>query len=233
MPPRRSKGPSVEGIQDKVVEFITSFAKGEADDYLAVFKGALGPWLKLFALNAAPRIKGMMAQGYPCEASNERQGQRYPCDQVSAVQCAACGRKTCIHHSFVTWKGDAICWHCASHTVVQMSLKTPPGQPPGWQRPNVPPPGGHDVPPRGGRPPSDPNHRRMQEEVDRSLALLGLNRSASWDDVNKAFRSYVQRNHPDRVPEEQRAVAQEQFKQVNAAFNFLKEVGWGGQKAAS
>jgi len=218
MPPRRyKKSNPIDGILEKGAEMLKNFAAGEADDYVSAFKGALAPWLKAFALNAAPRIKAAVSQGLLCEAHNEQNGRRYPCSHSSAVQCAACGRKTCMYHSFVTWKGDAICWHCASHTVMQMSMG---GAPPAWNNPR-----GHDVPPRSHAPgPRD-------EDVDKALAILGLTRAATWEQVNDAFRSYVRRNHPDRVPESDRAVAQEQFKQVNAAFNLLKDMGWG-QRAA-
>lgn len=219
MPPRRykTKGSPIDELIGKGAEIFKNFAKSEADEYISAFKGALAPWLKAFALNAAPRVKSMIAHGLSCDAHNEKDGVRYPCSHIAAVQCAACGRKTCMYHSFVTWKGDAICWHCASHTVMQMNV--------GEQHPSWQPPRGHGVPPR------QPRDEQRSSDVDKALAILGLTRSATWEQVNEAFRSYVKRNHPDKVPEQERAVAQEQFKQVNAAFNLLREVGWGRSAA--
>lgn len=48
---------------------------------------------------------------------------------------------------------------------------------------------------------------------------LGLNRSASQDDVRKAFRKLAKEFHPDKNPGDARA--EERFKRVSAAFDIL------------
>lgn len=231
MPPRRNRGPAATSdIPGKILDFVSSFAKGEANDYLEVFQGVMAPWLKALALHGVPRFKAMAARGISCEASNERDGQRYACALPGVADCAACGRKSCLHHAFITWKGDALCWHCASHTVVQMSMNPPqrPEAEGGWRRPNVPPPGGHGVPPQ------DEKRRQVELEVIRCLQLLGLPRSATASDLEAAFKSYVKRNHPDKVQDpRERELAEQQFKQVSAAYTFLKGVGFGQEARAS
>ena len=56
--------------------------------------------------------------------------------------------------------------------------------------------------------------------------LLGVGRTASADDIKKAFRKLAMKHHPDRVahlgPELQRA-ATEKFQRVNAAYSAIKK----------
>lgn len=229
-----------ERLGGKAMDFVANLAKSEADQYLAAFSGIAAPWLKQFALHALPHLKAAASRQHPCEAATvvPGSGTAQACDQVAAVQCAACARPTCIFHAFLTWKGDALCWQCASHTVQTMAFgprpEAPPraDAPPAWQRPNVPPPGqgqrtGHGVPPQDAA-----KKAKLEAEIDRSLALLGLERTATWEQVNEAFRQYTKRNHPDRVPQDQRSVAEAQFKQVSAAHSFLQGIGWGRSSAA-
>jgi DnaJ-class molecular chaperone len=70
--------------------------------------------------------------------------------------------------------------------------------------------------------------------VIRCLQLLGLPRSATASDLEAAFKSYVKRNHPDKVQDaRERELAEQQFKQVSAAYTFLKGVGFGQEARAS
>lgn len=51
--------------------------------------------------------------------------------------------------------------------------------------------------------------------------LLGVNRSASADDIKKAFRKLAMQHHPDRNPGDKEA--EKKFKEVNHAYDILKD----------
>jgi curved DNA-binding protein CbpA len=59
--------------------------------------------------------------------------------------------------------------------------------------------------------------------TDQLLAVLGLTRGASPDDIKEAFRDLAQVWHPDRFGHDPRlrAKAEEKFKQINAAYQEL------------
>ena len=59
--------------------------------------------------------------------------------------------------------------------------------------------------------------------------LLGVSRTASADDIKKAFRKLAMQFHPDRNPGDK--AAEDRFKEVSAAFTVLgdeKKRGNGG-----
>jgi len=239
MPPREPRGKKgVAGIADQAVDFFKRFAASEAEDYAALFKGVLGPWLSAFATNAAPRIRAAAALGLPCEATaTDEQGHRKSCPQAAAGKCEACARPVCLAHCFLTWRGDAVCWECVNHTIQSMRLEPPQRQGaspfgPGWQRPPGGQPG-HGVPPPGRGQEDQAKAQKMRDEIARSLQILGLGQGASWDEVNRAFRFFVANNHPDKAPADMRGASEERFKTVSAAFNFLKSVNYGQQRATA
>jgi len=49
--------------------------------------------------------------------------------------------------------------------------------------------------------------------------VLGVPRSASADEIRKAFRKLAKANHPDTNPNNK--AAEERFKQVSGAFDIL------------
>jgi DnaJ-class molecular chaperone len=187
-------------VAGKAGQFITNLVRGEMDRYVAAFSGALKPWLMAFATGAVPKIKSGFAAQRPCECTN---GDHGTCPHMAALPCEACGKVCCLYHAFLTWKGDAVCWHCVAELIQ--------GKSPG---------AGHDV--------RDDQRKRAQEErIDASLKVLGLGRSASFDDIKRAFREFAAKNHPDRARPEDRAEAERRFKLVSEAYNFLQEIGYG------
>ena len=52
-------------------------------------------------------------------------------------------------------------------------------------------------------------------------SILGLNRSASQQDIKKAYRSLARKYHPDVNPGDLKA--EEKFKEVNEAYNVLND----------
>ncbi len=53
--------------------------------------------------------------------------------------------------------------------------------------------------------------------------ILGVKKSASLDEIRKAYREMALRFHPDRVPHEQKKDAEEKFKEVSEAYAVLSD----------
>lgn len=53
--------------------------------------------------------------------------------------------------------------------------------------------------------------------------ILGVKKSASLDEIKKAYRELALRYHPDRVPHEQKKEAEEKFKEVSEAYAVLSD----------
>src|SRR5512136_2149781 len=53
--------------------------------------------------------------------------------------------------------------------------------------------------------------------------VLGVKKSASLEEIKKAYREMALRFHPDRVPPEQKKEAEEKFKEVSEAYAVLSD----------
>lgn len=53
--------------------------------------------------------------------------------------------------------------------------------------------------------------------------ILGVKKSASLEEIKKAYRELALRYHPDRVPAEQKKEAEEKFKEVSEAYAVLSD----------
>jgi len=53
--------------------------------------------------------------------------------------------------------------------------------------------------------------------------ILGVKKSASLDEIKKAYRELALRFHPDRVPHEQKKEAEEKFKEISEAYAVLSD----------
>ncbi|MFH1641212.1 MAG: molecular chaperone DnaJ, partial [Candidatus Omnitrophota bacterium] len=53
--------------------------------------------------------------------------------------------------------------------------------------------------------------------------ILGVKKSASLDEIKKAYRELALRYHPDRVPHEQKKEAEEKFKDISEAYAVLSD----------
>lgn len=80
---------------------------------------------------------------------------------------------------------------------------------------------GNEEPQSGQEPPTD-------NSLDADLALLGLKRGASWDDVQRAYRDACRKYHPDRlngqnVEPHLVELAVQRFKEVTSAYQRLRD----------
>lgn len=53
--------------------------------------------------------------------------------------------------------------------------------------------------------------------------ILGVSKSASAEDIRKAYREMALKFHPDRVPAEQKKEAEERFKEISEAYAVLSD----------
>jgi molecular chaperone DnaJ len=53
--------------------------------------------------------------------------------------------------------------------------------------------------------------------------VLGVGKSATTDDIKKAYRQMALKHHPDRVPVEQKKTAEEKFKEISEAYAVLSD----------
>jgi len=53
--------------------------------------------------------------------------------------------------------------------------------------------------------------------------ILGVKKSATLDEIKKAYRELALRFHPDRVPTEQKKEAEEKFKEISEAYAVLSD----------
>ncbi len=53
--------------------------------------------------------------------------------------------------------------------------------------------------------------------------ILGIAKTASLQDIKKAYRSLALSHHPDRVPEEKKKEAEERFKEISEAYGVLSD----------
>ena len=53
--------------------------------------------------------------------------------------------------------------------------------------------------------------------------ILGVKKSATLDEIKKAYRELALRHHPDRVPHEHKKEAEEKFKEISEAYAVLSD----------
>lgn len=53
--------------------------------------------------------------------------------------------------------------------------------------------------------------------------VLGVTRDATTVEIKKAFKKLALSYHPDKVPEEEREVAEAKFKEISQAYEILSD----------
>jgi hypothetical protein len=83
---------------------------------------------------------------------------------------------------------------------------------------------GPDRPREGGREEAAAEEARPEELKKDPYAVLGIDRSASGEEIRRAYRRLAAKYHPDKVShlgEEFRDLAAKRFKEIKAAFDAL------------
>ncbi len=78
----------------------------------------------------------------------------------------------------------------------------------------------------GGRPP--PGAPAASDQLQDAYQALGVSKDASDSEVKRAYRKLISENHPDKLaarglPESMRAVAEERSRELNKAYDLIKE----------
>ena len=67
------------------------------------------------------------------------------------------------------------------------------------------------------------NTKKMMATKRDYYEILGAKKSASLEEIKKAYRELALRYHPDRVPLEQKKEAEEKFKEISEAYAILSD----------
>jgi DnaJ like chaperone protein len=67
-----------------------------------------------------------------------------------------------------------------------------------------------------------------RQKLDDAYAALGVDPSASDDQVKRAYRRLMSENHPDKLagkglPESMREIAEEKTREISTAYSLIKE----------
>lgn len=171
--------------------------------------GTLAPWVQGLVQNATKRWLPLLALNIPCEviARDPATGVGSACQHPAIAACGVCRRPTCLHHSLVNIAGDAICFVCAQAAVDAHRGAAPADVPPPNPGKN-PRPGPAEVP--------------IDVRFARARKVLGVKQSATWAEIERAYKALLKKHHPDCNPKN-RAHAEERFKAVRVAYDLLKQ----------
>ncbi len=80
----------------------------------------------------------------------------------------------------------------------------------------------------GGAGPSAPGTPPPADRLTDAYAALGVSPDASPAEIKRAYRKLISQNHPDKLaarglPESMRAVAEERSREINAAYDLVKD----------
>lgn len=183
---------------------IASTVLGGAPDGAKHAWGAIAPWINELTRSATNKWLPFLVQGIPCEVIEHQRA----CPGAAIAACGVCKRPVCIHHSFVSKSGEAVCFPCAirargAYTAEPSSEEAQPS--PGRRYTRQPPP-------------RDPRAVPL-EFVVAARKVLGVKSGTPWDEVERRYKKLLARHHPDRNPND--PSAEVRFKEVRAAYDVL------------
>jgi hypothetical protein len=114
------------------------------------------------------------------------------CAARATGMCACCGRPVCLHHAMISRDADLLCAPCFA-----VARK-------------------HAVPFVAAPPAPETN------DLERAFRVLGVSEDASDDEVRRAYRDKLRRNHPDvKRSDAAKARAEAKFKEIRSAWDVV------------
>lgn len=165
------------------------------------------PWMANLVRFAAPKWLPRLSFGFACTLPRP---DGFACPRPAVAACDCCGRPCCLDHARIDQWGDAICYACCWETQQRKNAEraaaegAAPGQAPHAHggTPNRPPP-------------------ISDKELTWARRMLGVKKTADWEEVRAAHRKLSGKWHPDRHQGEGYAAAEQKFKDVQRAFELL------------
>jgi len=72
---------------------------------------------------------------------------------------------------------------------------------------------------------SEQKQRPSDDEYVKSLAILGLSKDSTFDEIRKRYKELVLVNHPDRNPDpERKKFAEHMMKEINKAMDVIRRI---------
>lgn len=191
-----------------ILDSILGAVQAKFTGYASVASDILLPWMQQFMVRATPIVEREARSGAKCEIpAIVPPGVRQPCGNGALIRCAVCRRASCLGHVFVNVAAEAVCFECVGVAARARGQTFRHDQ----QQQQAPPPQ------------QKPSPRR--EEIEAALKTLGLEKTASWEEVETAYKSLLRKHHPDRKrTEDGKAKATERFKRVRTAYDALKSM---------
>jgi hypothetical protein len=187
---------------------------------------AIGPWVADLTRSASQLWLPFLLTGIPCEVVQRHPtlGIGIPCTNPSIAACLVCRKPVCLDHAFVARSGQTVCFPCIKQDVDDHAAAPAPHRGhsphPGTAPPHEDPARRYDPPPPP--PPPPPPDPTLPARLQAARKVLKVKRTASWAEVEAAYKDLLRKHHPDRNPEhlERSTVL---FKEVRSAYDLLKQ----------
>jgi hypothetical protein len=200
-------------LAQAAAKVFSSFEKGPVDTGAPsrVFE-QLGQWMGHLSRNATLQWGPNLLDPYLCAF----------CDEDAVTQCVVCESPACLAHGLINHRADLVCEECVTQMVDKKKSESPRKR----KRRSAEETHHHhhhhhhhqhrheQSPPRAA-----PQAGQLQQ----AFLLLGLQPGATWEQVQTAYKAAAIANHPDRYQGEQKAQAEARLKNINIAYNVLKQ----------
>lgn len=174
----------------------------------------IAPWLTRFSKNAAQKWLPRILNNQTCQVPSLANGIPSPCSRHAVSTCDVCGRQVCLEHARVDHRAEAICFPC-----VAAAMKAARAQGTGFYGENQPADKGYEG---EAGPKAPPRPQQDKKAILReAYKIIGIKQSCSDAELKSAYKKLVAKWHPDRHPEDKKAAAEERFKRIQKAYEFI------------
>jgi hypothetical protein len=204
-----------EGILGAFARIASTFVGGAPDAHRHVWN-AIAPWVTDLTRQASHKWLPYLVHGIPCEVLHrDREGFGSRCPGSAIAACSVCRKPCCLNHAFVSNEGLAVCFPCIATSISAAASRIPRPSAPDAARADA---AGPSEPPGAAPAPPPP----LDVRIIAARKVLRVKRSASWPEIDAAYKALLRKHHPDRNPQN-RAQSEARFKEVRAAYDFLKQ----------